>query len=310
MTTAPDQRPPSSRRPPATSLSLPKGLPSGRSAHGSAVSPPEPRTTTPQTPHRQLSTRQAQIIAFIEQSTDLRGYPPSLREIGDEVGLVSTSSVANQINNLENWGILKRDPHRPRSYQVVPVSERPHAGVLQRSACSLLVPDDSSQEASGTVFVLQIMLSHAVGNALLKGALLTVEHDTRPGPQASPQADHATVPGRVIAVTHPLLGLTSRMARSGPSATQPATAPPVPHPLNPHPLAPMRGNAEHEAEQQFAPWGTVTPEFWQGGQPEQRIEAADGPQARQEAALATPEQSAETAPGPQSRRTGPRPLGR
>ncbi|WP_290720855.1 transcriptional repressor LexA, partial [Gordonia sp. UBA7599] len=54
--------------------------------------------------------------------------PPSIREIGDAVGLVSTSSVAYQLRTLEQKGLLKRDPHRPRAVNVAADRNQPPPG--------------------------------------------------------------------------------------------------------------------------------------------------------------------------------------
>ncbi|MER6121458.1 transcriptional repressor LexA [Streptomyces sp. NPDC001795] len=63
-----------------------------------------------------LTERQRSICDCIASSIEIRGYPPTMREIGQYVGLSSTSSVAHQLRVLESKGHLRRDPHRPRSY--------------------------------------------------------------------------------------------------------------------------------------------------------------------------------------------------
>ncbi|MDE0573351.1 transcriptional repressor LexA [Demequina sp. B12] len=70
-----------------------------------------------------LTKRQELILACIKESVDSRGYPPSMREIGQTVGLSSTSSVKHQLAALESKGFLRRDPHRPRAIEVVFPSE-------------------------------------------------------------------------------------------------------------------------------------------------------------------------------------------
>ena len=65
-----------------------------------------------------LTVRQRKVLDVIRNSVDRRGYPPSMREIGQAVGLSSTSSVAHQLMALERKGFLRRDPHRPRAYEV------------------------------------------------------------------------------------------------------------------------------------------------------------------------------------------------
>ncbi len=65
-----------------------------------------------------LTPRQQRVLAHIKEAIELRGYPPSMREIGDAVGLTSSSSVAHQLKVLEEKGFLKRDPNRPRALEV------------------------------------------------------------------------------------------------------------------------------------------------------------------------------------------------
>ncbi|MGW0182437.1 transcriptional repressor LexA [Nocardia sp. NPDC003345] len=65
-----------------------------------------------------LTVRQRKVLDVIRSSVSLRGYPPSIREIGDAVGLNSTSSVAHQLRTLERKGYLRRDPNRPRAVDV------------------------------------------------------------------------------------------------------------------------------------------------------------------------------------------------
>ncbi|MFF0544523.1 transcriptional repressor LexA [Nocardia thailandica] len=65
-----------------------------------------------------LTVRQRKVLEVIRSSVDERGYPPSIREIGDAVGLTSTSSVAHQLRALERKGYLRRDPNRPRAVNV------------------------------------------------------------------------------------------------------------------------------------------------------------------------------------------------
>lgn len=66
-----------------------------------------------------LSDKQLAILDMIQKSVASRGYPPSMREIGDAVGLSSLSSVTHQLNQLELSGYLRRDPNRPRALEVL-----------------------------------------------------------------------------------------------------------------------------------------------------------------------------------------------
>jgi len=66
-----------------------------------------------------LTRRQRLILETINEAVATRGYPPTMREIGDAVGLTSSSSVAHQLQSLERKGFLRRDPKRPRAMEVV-----------------------------------------------------------------------------------------------------------------------------------------------------------------------------------------------
>jgi repressor LexA len=66
-----------------------------------------------------LTERQRRVLDTIREAVRTKGYPPSMREIGEAVGLTSPSSVAHQLATLERKGYLRRDPHRPRAIEVV-----------------------------------------------------------------------------------------------------------------------------------------------------------------------------------------------
>ncbi|WP_026416931.1 transcriptional repressor LexA [Actinomadura oligospora] len=65
-----------------------------------------------------LTQRQRMVLEVIRDSVTRRGYPPSMREIGEAVGLTSTSSVSHQLRALQRKGYLRRDPNRPRAVEV------------------------------------------------------------------------------------------------------------------------------------------------------------------------------------------------
>ncbi|MFI2104721.1 transcriptional repressor LexA [Isoptericola sp. NPDC019693] len=66
-----------------------------------------------------LTPRQRRVLETIRSSVEARGYPPTMREIGEAVGLASPSSVKHQLTTLERKGYLRRDPNRPRAIEVV-----------------------------------------------------------------------------------------------------------------------------------------------------------------------------------------------
>ena len=71
----------------------------------------------------QLTDRQTKILDYIRYVTKVRNYPPSVREIGEAVGLSSSSTVHNHLNQLERRGLIKRDPSKSRTVQLVADSE-------------------------------------------------------------------------------------------------------------------------------------------------------------------------------------------
>jgi len=72
-----------------------------------------------------LTARQQEILQFLAAYVDDHGYPPTVREIGDAVGLASPSTVHAHLANLERVGLLRRDPSKPRALELV---GRPRAG--------------------------------------------------------------------------------------------------------------------------------------------------------------------------------------
>jgi repressor LexA len=73
----------------------------------------------------ELPVRQREVLDVIRTWVERFGYPPSVREIGEAVGLTSTSSVAYQLRALEQKGYLRRDPNRPRAIGVLPADVDP-----------------------------------------------------------------------------------------------------------------------------------------------------------------------------------------
>jgi repressor LexA len=77
-----------------------------------------------------ITARQQRILDFIADTVRRRGYPPTVREIGEAVGLTSSSSVHSQLANLERKGLLHRDPTKPRAIGLAPADSRPAAVVV------------------------------------------------------------------------------------------------------------------------------------------------------------------------------------
>jgi repressor LexA len=94
----------------------PKGRP-GRKPRGS-VPPVVTELPDRPDPDHVLTWRQRKVLQVIRDSVQRRGYPPSMREIGEAVGLTSTSSVSYQLSTLQHKGYLRRDAGRPRTVEV------------------------------------------------------------------------------------------------------------------------------------------------------------------------------------------------
>ncbi|MET7750833.1 transcriptional repressor LexA [Micromonospora sp. NPDC005367] len=143
---------------------------------------PEPATVD-------LTARQRRILEFIRTWVERHGYPPSVREIGEAVGLVSPSSVAYQLKELEKKGFLRRDPNRPRAVDVrspndglddeltrsqrptpayVPMLGRIAAGgpILAEQAVEDVFPLPRELVGEGEVFMLQVK-----GDSMLDAAI-------------------------------------------------------------------------------------------------------------------------------------------
>src|SRR5206468_9429582 len=79
-----------------------------------------------------LTGRQQEIWDFLVDYVDQHGYPPTVREIGEAVGLASPSTVHAHLANLERAGLLKRDPTKPRALELVGRERREPAAVLEK----------------------------------------------------------------------------------------------------------------------------------------------------------------------------------
>ena len=69
-------------------------------------------------PIARLGDRQRKILVYIEECMRERGYPPSVREIGEAVGLSSSATVHNHLATLQELGYLRRDPTKPRAIEM------------------------------------------------------------------------------------------------------------------------------------------------------------------------------------------------
>jgi repressor LexA len=123
-----------------------------------------------QMPGDGLTSRQRTILSVIKEAVQTRGFPPSMREIGDAVGLQSTSSVSHQLAVLEQKGYIRRDPNKPRALDVRAPGELED---LESDAPNLQPVHDDALEAGSPAPVLVPVLGRiAAGGPILAEQLV------------------------------------------------------------------------------------------------------------------------------------------
>lgn len=140
-----------------------------------------------------ISDRQRQILDFIRAAVVQRGYPPSVREIGEEMGLSSPSTVHSHLAALSRAGLIRRDPTKPRAIEVleadgaaspsdgpdvrrVPLVGRIAAGspILAEEAVEDVMPLPAQLVGTGPVFMLEVHGDSMVGAGILDGDYVVV----------------------------------------------------------------------------------------------------------------------------------------
>ena len=86
-----------------------------------------------------ISSRQQAILEFIRNEVRLKGYPPSVREIGEAVGLASSSTVHGHLDRLEKKGLIRRDPTKPRAIELLGQEESEHSHQFAHSVARIPV---------------------------------------------------------------------------------------------------------------------------------------------------------------------------
>ncbi|CAM3001605.1 transcriptional repressor LexA [Saccharomonospora xinjiangensis] len=124
-----------------------------------------PRTVS--TPDESLTPRQRKVLDVIRDWVDRYGYPPSVREIGEAVGLTSTSSVSHQLKALQRKGYLRRDANRPRAVGVLAMDS-------QRGTTRTSPPESETVTAAGET-VPRPALVPLVGRIAAGGPVLAEE---------------------------------------------------------------------------------------------------------------------------------------
>ena len=144
-----------------------------------------------------LTPRQREILNVISQSMQDRGYPPSVREIGEAVGLNSPSTVHNHLNTLQKMGFLRRDPTKPRAIEVrfdtnseVAMERRPSrhvpligdvaagTGVLAQENVEDLIPLPTDFTGEGELFMLRVRGDSMIEAGILDGDFVVARQQT------------------------------------------------------------------------------------------------------------------------------------
>jgi len=141
----------------------------------------------------ELTERQRQVLEFIDAEVRRRGFPPSVREIGEAVGLSSSSTVHAHLAALQDKGYLKRDPTKPRALELhfeagsgAQVERRPvrhiplvgdvaaGTGVLALEDVRESVPMPEDFTGAGQLFMLRVRGESMVGAGILDGDYVVV----------------------------------------------------------------------------------------------------------------------------------------
>jgi len=163
-----------------------------------------------------LTPRQRKVLEVIRDSVERRGYPPTVREIGEAVGLTSTSSVSYQLLTLQKKGFLRKDPSKPRAVDVrmpgdvaaaqdeaderaahpkpayVPVIGRIAAGgpILAEQAVEEVFPLPRELVGNGTLFLLKVVGDSMIDAAIADGDWVVVRQQ--------PTADNGDIVAAMI----------------------------------------------------------------------------------------------------------------
>ena len=146
---------------------------------------------------RKMTPRQRQILEFIDSSMRDRGFPPSVREIGEAVGLGSPSTVHSHLNTLQKLGFLRRDPSKPRAIEIrwdsasganverrpvrhVPLVGEVAAGtdVLAQENVEEVVPVPADLTGDGELFMLRVRGDSMIDVGILDGDLVVARSQT------------------------------------------------------------------------------------------------------------------------------------
>lgn len=145
-----------------------------------------------------LTPRQRQVLEFVDSEVRHRGYPPSVREIGEAVGLSSSSTVHAHLAALQDKGYLRRDPTKPRAIEIAfepasgaPVERRPvrhvplvgdvaaGTGVLAAENIEETMPLPEDLTGNGTLFMLRVRGDSMIEAGIFDGDYVVVRQQPR-----------------------------------------------------------------------------------------------------------------------------------
>ncbi|NLK10877.1 MAG: transcriptional repressor LexA [Staphylococcus equorum] len=147
---------------------------------------------------RELTKRQSEIFEYIKQTVHSKGYPPSVREIGEAVGLASSSTVHGHLSRLEEKGYIKRDPTKPRAIEIVSeqlgdtlnMEETIHVPVIGKVTAGIPItavenveeyfplPEHFTSTHNSDIFILNVVGDSMVEAGILDGDKVIVRSQT------------------------------------------------------------------------------------------------------------------------------------
>jgi len=147
---------------------------------------------------RELTKRQSEIFEYIKQTVHSKGYPPSVREIGEAVGLASSSTVHGHLSRLEEKGYIKRDPTKPRAIEIVSeqlgdtlnMEETIHVPVIGKVTAGIPItavenveeyfplPEHFTSTHNSDIFILNVVGDSMIEAGILDGDKVIVRSQT------------------------------------------------------------------------------------------------------------------------------------
>ncbi|AID01276.1 transcriptional repressor LexA [Staphylococcus xylosus] len=147
---------------------------------------------------RELTKRQNEIFEYIKQTVQSKGYPPSVREIGEAVGLASSSTVHGHLSRLEEKGYIRRDPTKPRAIEIVSeqlgesvnMEETIHVPVIGKVTAGVPIsavenveeyfplPEHFTSTHNSDIFILNVVGDSMIEAGILDGDKVIVRSQT------------------------------------------------------------------------------------------------------------------------------------